>query len=229
MQTMESEGSAKTDPKCWKRIGVWGTERPRCPDLERVIHCRNCEVFTRAGRDFLDRDLPDAFKEKWAVIMAAEKEDDERETVAIVIFRIGEEWMALDAHLFSEIIEPERTHTIPGRSNRVFLGIVSVHGEIHLCVSLGALLELEEEQGKGSEKEVCAHMIVVKKDGDPWVFPVDEVHGVHRLSPNAVENVPVAVSRSHSAFTKGIFQWKEKSVALLDDDLLFYRLARSTQ
>lgn len=208
---------------------MWGTQRPRCPELERVVHCRNCEVFTRCGRDLLDRDLPDAYREQWAAAMAVEKEDDLRETVSVVIFRIGDEWLALDARWFSEVIEPERPHSIPNRSNRVFLGIVNVHGEIRLCVSLGALLEIEEEQSGEAGMPSCTYMVVIEKNEESWVFPVAEIHGIHRLSPDRFENVPVAVSRSHSAFAKGIFEWKAKRVALLDEELLFYRLARSTQ
>ena len=43
---------------CWNRIGVWGTETPRCPKLEDVVHCRNCEVYSAAGRLVLERRLP---------------------------------------------------------------------------------------------------------------------------------------------------------------------------
>jgi len=88
-----------------------------------------------------------------------------------------------------------------------------------------------EEHDKEKEKEHKLHnrMMVVNKDGDVWVFPVKEIHGINHVHPDLFQNLPVTVSKSKSTFTKEIFKWKDKHVALLDDELLFYSLKRSIQ
>jgi chemotaxis-related protein WspD len=70
-------------------------------------------------------------------------------------------------------------------------------------------------------------MIVVNKDEKRWVFPVDEIHGIHRIHPQTFQNVPVTVAKAKTTFTRYLFDWEETTVALLDDELLLYKLTRS--
>jgi chemotaxis-related protein WspD len=216
--------------RCWKRIGVWGNEEPRCEKLEAVIHCRNCQVFTQAGRNLLERALPDAYKDDWGTILLKKKGKEAAGTIAVVVFRVETEWMALSAGLFAEIIDDVSIHTLPHRKTPILLGLVNVHGEIQLCVSLKHLMNLEAEPApkRGAEK-AKKRLMVVSKDGEQWVFPVNEIHGIHHFNPGVLENVPVTIAKCKSTFTKGIFEWGEKHVAFLDDELLFYNLKRSLQ
>ncbi|MDZ7699699.1 MAG: chemotaxis protein CheW [Deltaproteobacteria bacterium] len=216
--------------QCWKRIGVWGPEKPSCPELERVIHCRNCEVFTQAGRNLLERDLPEDYKDEWGQVLLAKKEEIPVGTIPVVIFRVEGEWLALPAQLFAEIIETRTVHTVPHRKSDVLLGVINVHGEIQLCVSIKTLLGLAESEAHsdGGRKQ-HNRLMVMNKDGDQWVFPVDEIHGVQHVHPNMFQAVPVTVSKSKSSFTRKIFKWKDNPVALLDDELLFYSLKRRIQ
>ncbi|MCP4700200.1 MAG: purine-binding chemotaxis protein CheW [Gammaproteobacteria bacterium] len=209
--------------RCWKRTGVWGQETPRCPKLAEVFHCRNCEVFIQAGRSLLEREIPEGYSEEWSKVLAVEKEEERFDTISVLIFRIGGEWLALPTKLFAEIIPLQPAHSLPHRNNPVLIGVVNVHGEIHLCVSLMKLLGLPAERREEDHEQ----MMVVNRDGEQWVFPVDEIHRVYRLHPNALQNAPVTVSKCTSAYTKGIFKWKDKSVAFLDADLLLYQLTRS--
>jgi len=209
---------------------VWGKEEPRCPELDRVIHCRNCEVFTRAGRNLLERDLPDEYKDQWGQVLLEKKEEEPFGTFPVVTFRVETEWLALPARFFAEIIETVHIHTIPHRKKKILKGVVNVHGEIHLCVSLAHLIGLEEED-PGTEEIGRRHerMLVVSKDGEVWVFPVKEIHGIHHIHPGVFQNVPVTLAKSKASFTKGIFNWDNNHVALLDHELLFYSLKRSIQ
>ena len=204
---------------------------PRCPELERVIHCRNCELFTQAGRNLLERDIPDQYRDEWGQVLLEKKKEEASGTFPVVTFRIESEWLALPARLFAEIIDTVNIHTIPHRKKQVLRGVVNVHGEIQVCVSLGHLIGLEEEEKEREKKAEKPHerMMVVSKDGDKWVFSVKEIHGIHHIHPGLFQNVPVTVAKSKSAFTKKIFNWKDKHVALLDDELLFYSLKRSIQ
>ncbi|MCP4104334.1 MAG: chemotaxis protein CheW [Desulfobacteraceae bacterium] len=224
---------------CWKQIGVWSTEKPSCPKLPDVIHCYNCDVFIQAGRNLLERELPEAYKNEWTDVMAAEKEVELFSTVSVVIFRIEEEWLAIRTQVFAEVIDPERlhSHTLPHRNNPVLIGIINIRGEINLCVSLKELLGIERRPGmyapepdrKKNSRKVSNRMIVIDNNGEKWVFPVNGIHGIHRVHPSKFQNVPVTVVKAQSTFTKGIFKWEKKHVAFLDDDLLFFSLSRSVQ
>lgn len=217
---------------CWKRIGVWGQEEPRCPRLKDVIHCRNCEIYTQAGRNLLERELPEDYKEEWTDVLAAKKKEELVGTVSVVIFRIEGEWLALSTQLLEEIIDAEHVnklvHALPHRDNPVLTGIINVHGEIRLCVSMKELLGLEDEQPKGhEERTIYKRMMVINKEGNQWVFPVDEILGIHRVHPQMFQNVPVTVSKAKSTFTKDLFRWNNNYVAFLDDELLLYKLTKS--
>lgn len=216
---------------CWKRIGVWGREQPRCKLLEETIHCRNCDVFSRAGRKLLERELSPEYMEEWTEIMAAKKEDDLPGTISVVIFRIEEEWIALRTQLFVEIVDPDRLHShiLPHRRNPVLMGIINVHGDIQLCVSLKDLLGIEDNISEKEERKIYKRMMVISGGSHKWVFPVNEIHGIHRIHPSMFKNVPVTVAKAQSSFTRNIFKWKKKHVAFLDDELLLYSLTRSAQ
>jgi len=220
----------KEEKACWKTIGVWGREEPRCPKLKEVIHCRNCDVFTQAGRKLLERDLPEGYKGEWSKVLVEKKEEELLGTMAVVIFRIQGEWLALPAETFAEVVEAGIIHTVPHRQKMALLGVINVNGEIQLCISLERHLGLSPDKtSKNNDQRNYGRMLVVNKDGEQWVFPVDEIHGIHLVYPDLFQNVPVTVAKAKTTFTKGIFRWEDKYVAILDDDLLIYSLTRSLQ
>ncbi len=217
---------------CWKHIGVWGREQPRCEKLRQVIHCRNCELFTRAGRSLLERELPESYMLEWTRILAARKEEEPLGTSSVLVFRIENEWLALPALLFSEVLDPAPVHGVPHRHNPVLLGLVNVHGEVKPCVSLKALLGLESRKATENgpvSRHGYPRMLVMEHHGRQWVFPVDEIDGIHRVHQAMLENIPVTVSRIGSGFSRGIFQWRECCVDLLDEELILYTLNRSVR
>lgn len=208
---------------CWKTIGVWGHEKPRCIKLEKTIHCRNCDIFIRAGRKLLDHDIDEEYRKEWTQIIASDKDEEIIGMISVVIFRIGKEWLALRTQLFAEIVESAKFHRIPHHKSPVLMGIVNVHGEIQLCVSLKTLLGIDNE----GEQKISKRMMVINDGADQWVFPVDEVYGIYPIHPSMLENIPVTVSKAASTYSRGIFQWNNTDVAFLDDEQLLYGLARS--
>jgi chemotaxis-related protein WspD len=140
---------------------------------------------------------------------------------------LGGEWLALPAQLFTEVTEPSPIHTLPHRSNKILLGIVSIRGEIQLCICLSELLGLGTATvSQTISPIVYKRMVVVEKEENRWVFPVDEIYGVHRFHPDELRNVPATVSKAKGTYTKAIINWQDKSVSYLDDELLFYTLNR---
>ena len=224
---MKTIGPDQDMENCWKKIGVFSKKKAQCSRLAEVIHCRNCDRFIHAGRNLLERDLPEACREEWTGIVASGKETESPGTVSVVIFRVWQEWLALHTRLFREVVDPQKIHTLPHRKNPVLLGLVNVHGEIQLCISLKDLLDIRGKSEENGEKKGYRRMMVVSSEGNQWVFPVEKIHGICRIHPDSFQNTPVTVAKSRSAFTRNIFSWENMNVALLDDGLLFASLKRS--
>ena len=218
---------------CWNKIGVWGHVKPRCPELERVIHCANCKIYSAAARQLLDRDISPEYMQEGAVALAKNKASTKKiSTLSIVIFRIGEEWLGLPTHLFQEVIQFRSVHSIPHRRGKVLRGLVNVRGELQLCVSLGQLLDIKRGgiQGDNIAKGIYERMIVIAKDGIRYVFPVGEVRGIRRYSDKDLLAAPATVTHSAKNYLSGLVSWKEGDeehhIGCLDEALLFPALER---
>jgi chemotaxis-related protein WspD len=210
---------------CWKVIGIWGDRS--CPELKTHTHCRNCPVYSAGGRNLLEREAPQDYVSEWTDLLAEQKETKAKGTVPVVIFRLGVEWLALPAGLFQEVTPVSPVRTLPHRSNDILLGLVNIRGELQMCVSLSSLLRLNAAPapaGQNIQNIVYKRMVVVAKEGNRWVFPVDEIYGVHRIATEEVRNAPATVSKVPDSYIKGIISWREESVSYLDDELLFYAL-----
>lgn len=213
-------------PNCWKRIGVWGRERPRCQRLQSVIHCRNCEVFTRAGRTLLEREPPPGYQTEWADILAEQKTDPPTQTLSVVIFQLGGEWLALPSALFAEITVPRPWHWLPHRKDPVLLGLVNIHGELQIAVSLQALLEIPAGESSPGDGISSGRMVVLRIEAAHWAFPADQVLGLYRVPRKKLENLPVTVEKTRHSFSRAVFWYKERQVALLDDEKLLKELKK---
>ena len=64
--------------------------------------------------------------------------------------------------MFVEVAEDRTVHRVPHRNNRMFAGIVNVHGQLELCVSLSGLLEVDE-QSEAAERQL-ARMVMVEDE-----------------------------------------------------------------
>lgn len=210
---------------CWNQIGVWGDRS--CPELKTYIHCRNCPAYSVAGRKLLEREAPPEYLDEWTSLLTQEKEEQAIDIISVGMFRLGEEWLALPAPVFKEVTEPSLIHSLPHRSNKILLGIVSIRGEIHICISLSDLLGLDAAApSQNMSPIIYKRMVVVEKEENRWVFPVDEIYGIHRVHPVDLRNVPATVAHATGTYTKTMFVWQDKSVSYLDDELLFYTFNR---
>ena len=214
---------------CWNKIGVWGTESPRCPLLEGVIHCRNCEVFSAAGRHLLDRAAPSDYVREWTEIIAEKGMVADYATTSTLIFRVGDEWLALPTGIFREVSQMRPVHRIPHRTNQIVCGLANVRGELLIYISLGRLLGIKKgkryalDNIKGSFAE---RLLVIEKDGQRFVFPVSEVYGIHRYLPDDLYEAPTTIAHASASYIKGIFTLEHRHVGCLDDDALFKALSR---
>ena len=214
--------SAFTTPiadNCWTQIGVWGNGS--CAELPRVAHCRNCEVYAASGRRLLDRPAPADYVESWTSILAEEKVAVEAATAPYLVFRVGQAWLGFSATSLREITEPSVVRSVPHRPREVLLGLVNVRGELHPCVSLHTLFGEE----MAAHRSRTARFLVARWAGEDWVFPVDQVDGMHDVAVKDIEPLPVTLTNVAVVYTQGLFHHDEKTVAIIDENLLFGAVA----
>jgi len=212
---------------CWNHIGIWGNGS--CSELAQAVHCRNCPVYSSAAATLLDREVDSAYLAQAAQEIRAERHAATRDTDSVVIFRIGSEWLALPAAVFQEVCALRPVHSLPHRRSGAVLGIANVRGALLLCVSLHALLGIDKAPAAYGAQRRLIHerLLVVCRDGERLVFPVDEIHGIHRFRPEQLGEVPATVAKSTATYTRAMLPWQDKTVGVLDDQLLFYSLNKS--
>lgn len=229
-------GAIAGDINCWNKIGITGDKS--CPLLKEVIHCRNCSVYSSAGRTLFQREAPAGYLEEWTKLLAqplteeviksnvSQKANRSKESAtSVIIFRLKEEWFALPVDIIKEITQVFPIHTLPHRSNQILKGIVNIRGEIITCISLSNLLKLTKYKLNNKNNLFkISRMIVLEIQDNRWVFKVDEIDSVNRLAPNQIQNSPTALLKKSNTYTKKIIPWNNKKINYLDSDLLFYEL-----
>jgi chemotaxis-related protein WspD len=200
---------------CWNRIGVHGNKQ--CPLLERHIHCRNCEVYAAAATRLLDR---------YALIETdLAHEDAPVEASAgrsLLLFRLGEEWLALATACLAEIAPLQPVHSLPHQRSRVLQGVANVRGALVPCLSLGDLLGVERLSEPARSGRAMPRMLILAAAGGPVVMAVDEIDGIHRL-----DATQLGATDDAAPFTAAVLQWRGRSVRVLDDQQLLSAVQRS--
>jgi len=213
---------------CWNRIGVWGNEKPRCPELDKVIHCANCKVYSSSGRLLLDRAADPEYIKTWTEQLKQIKKKKDQNSLSVVVFRIAEEWLALPARLFQEVVDMRVVHRVPHAKSGVLKGLVNIRGELQLCVSLGRLLGVDKRAASSDDatQGIYARLVVFSDKENRYVFPVSEVKGIYRYGSIDLQNVPATAEHSATNYMKGMLDLGDKHVGCLDENLLFSALKR---
>lgn len=214
---------------CWHTIGVWGKELPRCPKLDEFIHCQNCDVFHTASLQAYERALPDDYRLEWTKVLAGDKDEVVSDSRSVIIFRIGDEWVAIATSLCKEISRMMKIHRLPHNKSQILKGVVNNGGEIRICFSLGNLLGIAKANqifGEGLNA-VYARMIVMDVAGRRYVFPVSEITGLHHYREADRGPLPNTMQASSASYMNGVIKWNDKNVGCLDEALLTAQLERS--
>jgi chemotaxis-related protein WspD len=71
-------------------------------------------------------------------------------------------------------------------------------------------------------------LLVTTWNGLRLAFPVDEVHGIHRLPQDQLKTPPAMISNPERfrGYTQAVFSWRDRTVGLLDADSFFDSLNR---
>jgi len=200
---------------CWNRIGVHGDKR--CPLLERHVHCRNCEVYAAAATRLLDR---------YALIQghpaAAVQPVEEHTGRSMLLFRLGEEWLALTTACLAEIAPLQAVHSLPHQRSRLLQGVANVRGALVPCLSLADLLGVQAGAAEQRSGRAMPRMLILASEGGPVVMAVEEIDGIHRLDP-----LLLGSGQDATRFTAAVLQWRGRSVRVLDDQHLLSAVQRS--
>jgi chemotaxis-related protein WspD len=222
-----ADGDASEVHACWNEIGVHGDGT--CPELQKHLLCRNCPVYSTAGVQLLNRPLPAEYRRQRNADFALQKRPAAPRLGSAVVFRITTEWFALPTEVFQEAAEERPVHTLPHRRTGIVLGLVNIRGELLICVSLSRVLGLEPSLPARTPGPLPHRLLVGDWGGSRFVFPVDEIGGIHRFDPQQLQAPPATLARSNVTFTRGILTWERRTVGLLDPNLLFAALNRSLQ
>ena len=220
---------AREGAPCWQLIGSEGDKS--CDKLAELAHCRNCGEFAVAARRFFDRTPPAGYRRECAEALAQKKEAEHGKESAVIVFRLGREWLALPTGRLIRVLEPQAIHRIPHRGGAL-LGLAAVDGELHLCVDAARIMQSPAGRETSVEPApaVCEQklrcMILAGSAEDQWLFSADEVGGILSVTP---EQTREEQESSGGMPAKGVFAWKDRQVTLLDEELFFSAFARSVK
>ncbi|MBC3950673.1 MULTISPECIES: chemotaxis protein CheW [Pseudomonas] len=207
---------------CWNRIGIHGDRS--CPLLVEHIHCRNCPVYAAAATSLLDRyalTRGDHDHVQGADFQVRTK------TRSILVFRLGEEWLGFPTRCLAEIAPLQAIHSLPHQRSRALLGVANVRGALVACLSLVELLGLDTTVVPAQSSRIMPRMLIVAAEGGPVVVPVDEVHGIHAIEEHLLDSASTSGTHANARFTRGVLQWKDYSLRLLDEEQLLSAINRS--
>nr|WP_314582915.1 chemotaxis protein CheW [uncultured Pseudomonas sp.] len=219
-ELVSSDAQAIDD--CWNRIGIHGDRS--CPLLVEHIHCRNCSVYSAAATRLLDRY---ALAQEQRVSVQSEALASDVQTRSIVVFRLGEEWLGLPTRCLVEVSPLQTIHSLPHQRSRALLGVANVRGALVACLSLVELLGLDTTVAPVSTARIMPRMLIVSADGGPVVVPVDEVDGIHAVEGRLLDAASAPAQNTNARFTRGVMQWKNRSLRLLDEEQLLSAVNRS--
>ncbi|MEM5433157.1 chemotaxis protein CheW [Cupriavidus oxalaticus] len=226
---------------CWRRIGVRGDGS--CPALAEHAHCRNCPTYAQAAAMLLDAQqldqLADALPD--AATLAAEADNPYAgggTALSCLVFRVGEEWLALPTAALGEVTAPCPVHTLPHRRDAAVLGLAAVRGNLLVCLSLARLFGTGGSTpapptpptlpNKGDAGEAAGSRFLILGQGRAALaLPVAEVSGVVRVPGPALQPLPATLGRASARYTQALFLDHGRSIGLLDAALLRQALARS--
>lgn len=210
---------------CWKKIGVFGDKS--CPKLAAHIHCRNCEVYGAAAAAMLDGCEPDLAD---ALSTAPTPVADTGPLPALLVFRLGDDWLALPTACIEEVLPMAPVHGLPHGRSRTLAGVARLHGVLVACVTLPGLLGLEPgaaAPAADARRRVMPRLLSLATDGGAVLAPVDEVDGIHRIAPTALRVAGPAGARVLSQVAAGVLSAAGRQVTLLDGERFRTALTKS--
>ena len=206
---------------CWNRIGIHGDKS--CPLLSEHIHCRNCTVYSTAATRLLDRYA----LQQDDRVQVSNTVESEVKTRSLLMFRLGEEWLGLATRSLVEVAPLQAIHSLPHQRSGALLGVANVRGALVACLSLVELLGLDGISNVASGTRVMPRMLIIAAHGGPVVVPVDEVDGIHAIDEQILDTASRSGTQASAKYTRGVLQFKGRSLRWLDEEQLLSAVTRS--
>ncbi len=171
---------------CWRTVGVWGQQEPRCERLKEVVHCYNCDVFASVAEDVFSRIATNGTNNDASLLPETEgfteEESGRQGDASVLCFRLESYWFGLNTHLISFVVDCPPIHSLPNQACQYIQGIVSVRGELQVCFSLAQLFGLQSSESSLVDKMPGTYrrLLSVRFGRHKIAFYVDEVRGVYR-------------------------------------------------
>lgn len=207
---------------CWNRIGVRGDQS--CPRLLEHVHCRNCPVYAAAAIRLLDRYA--LHRDETDTVLAPAATEAMR---SLLVFRLGEEWLALATRILVEVAPLAPVHALPHPRGRALLGVANVRGALVACLSLVELLGLDATGVPAAPPggRAAPRMLVLDAPGGKLLAPVDEVDGIHEFDRGLLVAAEQSSALDAAKCSRGVLQWRGRSLRLLDEEQLLQTMIRS--
>ena len=199
------------DKNCWRKIGVWGLESPRCELLELHLHCRNCADFRNAGREQYNREIElDYLKLRTEELAQPPKQVDKGRKESLMVFEAGAR-LALPCELFKEVMKSSPIYKVPHFKHPAFLGLVAHNGRLRLCCSLPVILGLDRQR-----ESDFGFMVILEIQGELIVFPVSKLEGIRRYQASAIKPSLTSEREGLFSFSRGLLE--NNDVHLIDEN-----------
>jgi purine-binding chemotaxis protein CheW len=122
------------------------------------------------------------------------------EMLALLLFRLGEEWYGVRIADVREIHNDFAITPIP-RVPEFILGVINVRGEIISVTDIAVLMRITSDRGRGGQEMASA--IIVRMDSCVSALVVDEIGDIIEIRRDAVEPALSTLDRSQTEFVNG--------------------------
>jgi chemotaxis-related protein WspD len=216
----------QTITDCWNRIGVRGDHS--CALLEQHVHCRNCGVYGQAAQQNLQRMVGEGYQREWAEHFRQPAETDTRYDSSSLVFRVGDEWLALPTSMFVLVAPHALPHRLPHRGARGLAGIVNVGGKLYPCIALADLLDISATQTTPrTGRHTFARLLLVQWEQQAYALPVADLHGIVRYASASVQAPAATINKGLQRYLTGVIAYQDMMIGCLDAGLLGHQFARS--
>ena len=177
-------------------------------------------------------------------------QDHNRDLISVLIFRLGQEWLAFRTPTVAEVTLPssrapdpsslQRDPHRPGQPSRTASAFCvtsrlagrgrprSVRCLIPPCpISPSRQRPMSRRWRTAGLSVPHGSRLVVLRDrerSETWLFAAEEVLGVHRLSRAQLRSVSSSLANPEVSFSQAILSWEGRSIGFLDEQRVFAAL-----
>nr|GEU28358.1 ornithine carbamoyltransferase, chloroplastic [Tanacetum cinerariifolium] len=179
------------------------------PVTAAALKARAARIYKRqqasAAQRNLQRPVGVDYKREWAAHFRRAAADTQALDASCLVFRIGREWLSLPTKLFVAVAPQARPHRLPHRTGRGLTGIVNVGGTLYPCMSLAALLGIDDSEGEAAtHRHTFARLLLIQWEDQAYALPVADLHGIQRYATASVQAPAATINKGLSRFLSGV-------------------------